>query len=89
MRKFTLFLMSLFLAVGAMAQAELDGCYVTFTNVQKNGTEYSLYVNDQGALTISRDPAANLGEYAKFICTTISPNHVYTGLCIIKRIFVF
>ncbi|MBQ5896544.1 MAG: hypothetical protein IIW75_08295 [Bacteroidaceae bacterium] len=77
MRKFTLFLMSLFLTVGAMAQTELDGCYVTFTNVQKNGTEFSLYVNDQGALTISRDAASSLGEFAMFKCE-LKENGKYT-----------
>ena len=60
-----------------MAQTELNGCYVTFTNVQQDGTEYSLYVNDQGALTISQDPAANLGEYAKFKCE-LQENGKYT-----------
>ncbi len=60
-----------------MAQAEFDGELVTFTNVQKDGTEYSLYVNDQGALTISLDPAANLGEYAQFTCT-LRDNGKYT-----------
>lgn len=69
--------MSLFLTVGAMAQTELDGCYVTFTNVQQNGTEFSLYVNDQGALTISRDAASSLGEYAMFKCE-LKENGKYT-----------
>ena len=77
MKKFTLFLMSLFLTVGAMAQTELNGEYVTFTNVQKNGKEYSLYVNDQGALTISQDAAADLGEYAMFKCE-LKENGKYT-----------
>ena len=69
MKKFTLFLMSLFFSVGVMAQAELDGCYVTFTNVQKNGTEFSLWVNDSKQLVISRDAASTVGEQAKFLCT--------------------
>ena len=72
MKKFTLFLMSLFFSVGVMAQAELDGCYVTFTNVQKNGTEFSLWVNDSKQLVISRDVASKVGEQAKFLCTKVS-----------------
>ena len=72
MKKFTLFLMSLFLTVGAMAQAELDGCYVTFTNVQKNGTEYSLYVNSNKQLLVSTEAASAVGESAKFLCTKVS-----------------
>ena len=77
MRKITLFLVSLFLTVGAMAQTELDGCYVTFTNVQKDGTEFALYVNNQGALTISRDAASSLGEFAMFKCE-LKENGKYT-----------
>ena len=64
--------MSLFLTLGAMAQEELNGCYVTFTNVQKNGTEFSLWVNDSKQLVISRDAASTVGEQAKFLCTKVS-----------------
>ncbi len=78
MRKFTLFIASLFIAIGAMAQAELDGKYVTFTNVQKDGTtEFSLYVNNSGALTISNESADALGAYALFKCELLD-NGKYT-----------
>ncbi len=78
MRKFTLLIASLFFAIGAMAQAELDGKYVTFTNVQKDGTtEFSLYVNNSGALTISNESADALGEYALFKCELLD-NGKYT-----------
>ena len=77
MKKFTLLIASLFIAIGAMAQAELDGKYVTFTNVQQDGTERSLYVNTSGALTISNDPATSLGEYALFKCE-LQDNGKYT-----------
>ena len=61
-----------------MAQAELHGKYVTFTNVQKDGTtEFSLYVNNSGALTISNESADALGEYALFKCELLD-NGKYT-----------
>ena len=69
--------MSLFLTVGAMAQTELNGCYVTFTNVQQNGTEYSLYINANNELAVSTTPAAELGESAKFKCE-LKENGKYT-----------
>ena len=77
MRKFTLFLMSLFLTMGAMAQAELDGCYVTFTNVQKNGTKYSLYVNSNKQLVIASGAAPTNDDFYKFYCEKQS-NGKYT-----------
>ena len=77
MRKFTLFFVSLFLAVGAMAQTELDGCYVAFANVQQNGTEYSLYVNANNELAVSTTPVSELGESAKFKCE-LKDNGKYT-----------
>ncbi len=69
--------MSLFLTVGAMAQTELDGCYVAFTNVQQNGTEYSLYVNANNELAVSTTPVSELGESAKFKCE-LKDNGKYT-----------
>ena len=77
MKKFTLFVASLLLAIGAMAQTELNGEYVTFTNVQKNGTEFSLYVNEQGVLTISTESVDKLGESALFKCE-LKENGKYT-----------
>ena len=61
--------MSLFLTVGAMAQDKFDKHYVTFTNVQKNGKQFSLYVNSNKQLVISRDAASTVGETALFLCT--------------------
>ena len=60
-----------------MAQTELNGCYVTFTNVQQNGTEYSLYINANNELAVSTTPAAELGESAKFKCE-LKENGKYT-----------
>jgi hypothetical protein len=45
-----------------------DGKVVTFTNVQQNGKEYALYINDQNVLSISNDPVEYLGDAAKFVC---------------------
>lgn len=45
-----------------------DGKYVSFVNVQKNGTERTLYVNNS-TLDISTSDVATLGEKALFKCT--------------------
>ncbi len=45
-----------------------DGKIVTFTNVQQNGSEYTLYISDSKTLEVSSSSAANLGEKAKFEC---------------------
>ena len=70
MRKFTLFLMSLFLAVGAMAQVDFSnfvGCEVSFTNIQQDGTtKLTLYINDDNVLALSTSSAEELGDAAKF-----------------------
>ena len=72
MRKFTLFLMSLFLTVGAMAQMPAGyfaGSEVTFTNIQKDGTtKYTLYINESNELALSTSSAEELGGAAKFFC---------------------
>ena len=60
-----------------MAQTELNGCYVTFTNVQQNGKEYSLYINANNELAVSATSAAELGESAKFKCE-LKENGKYT-----------
>ncbi|MBR4989378.1 MAG: hypothetical protein IKY85_05675 [Bacteroidaceae bacterium] len=72
MRKITLFLMSLFLTVGAMAQMPAGyfaGSEVTFTNIQKDGTtKYTLYINESNELALSTSSAEELGGAAKFFC---------------------
>ncbi|MEE1287513.1 MAG: hypothetical protein UHK44_02765 [Bacteroidaceae bacterium] len=45
-----------------------DGKTVTLTNVQQNGTEYALYINDSKALSLSTTPAAEQGAKAEFTC---------------------
>ena len=70
MKKFTLFLMSLFLTVGAMAQVDFSkfvGCEVSFTNIQQDGTtKYTLYINDDNVLALSTSSVEELGDAAKF-----------------------
>ena len=70
MKKFTLFLVSLFLTVGAMAQEPAGyfaGCEVTFTNIQKDGTtKYTLFINESNELALSTSSAEELGGAAKF-----------------------
>ena len=72
MRKFTLFLVALFLSVGAMAQLPAGyfaGSEVTFTNIQKDGTtKYTLYINESNELALSTSSAEELGGAAKFFC---------------------
>ena len=46
-----------------------DGKVVTFTNVQQNGTEYTIYVNSSNKLALSSSTVATLGESAQFECT--------------------
>ena len=45
-----------------------DGKQLTFTNVQKNGTEYTLYIDSDNTLQLSDSPANELGTAAQFIC---------------------
>ena len=70
MRKFTLFLVALFLSVGTMAQVDFSnfvGCEVSFTNIQQDGTtKFTLYINDDNVLALSTSSAEELGGAAKF-----------------------
>lgn len=61
----------LFLSLGmAWAQTNSNGPLVTFTNVQKNGNEFVLYITDGGVLDFSTTKsAAELGEAAQFRAT--------------------
>lgn len=45
-----------------------DGKVLTFTNVQQNGKEYTLYVNEDHVLSITTTPAESVGESAHFTC---------------------
>ncbi len=59
------------------AQTGTDGPIVTFTNVQKGGTTYTLYINDEGVLAASTDDASTLGANAQFRAT-LQDNGKYT-----------
>ena len=59
------------------ALTNTDGPIVTFTNVQKNGTTFTVYVTDEGALAASTDDAATLGAKAQFRAT-LQDNGKYT-----------
>ena len=63
MRKFTLCLM-LLSAMFATAQ-DFANCYVTFTNVQQDGKEFVLYINDSNQLATSTDASVA----TEFLCT--------------------
>lgn len=63
MRKFTLCLM-LLSAMFATAQ-DFANCYVTFTNVQKDGKEFVLFINDSNQLATSTDASVA----TEFLCT--------------------
>ena len=45
-----------------------DGKVLTFTNVQQNGNEFALYVDNKNILSVSAESAADLGAAAQFIC---------------------
>ena len=45
-----------------------DGKTLTFTNVQQNGTEYVLYIDDSNVLSIATESADAVGEAAQFNC---------------------
>ncbi len=46
-----------------------DGKLLTFTNVQQNGVERTLYINDSNVLDLSNSSAVELGAVARFRCT--------------------
>ena len=45
-----------------------DGKVLTFTNVQQNGTELVLYINNSNVLDLSSSSAEVLGDVAQFLC---------------------
>ena len=45
-----------------------DGKVLTFTNVQQNGTERVLYINNNNVLDLSSSSAEVLGNAAQFLC---------------------
>ncbi len=45
-----------------------DGKVLTFTNMQQNGTEYTLYIDDNNTLNLSTKSAEELGSAAEFQC---------------------
>ena len=45
-----------------------DGKVLTFTNVQQNGTERVLYINNSNVLDLSSSTAEALGDVAQFLC---------------------
>ena len=69
MKKILLSLFAVLMTVGAWAQTATGGPEVTFTNVQKDGKEYVLFINDAGELAISSESAEALGASAKFRLT--------------------
>ena len=69
MKKILLSLFAVLMTVGAWAQTATGGPEVTFTNVQKDGKEYVLYISDADELAISSESAETLGASAKFRLT--------------------
>lgn len=45
-----------------------DGKVLTFTNLQKDGSEYTLYIDGSNKLSISNSTAEELGADAEFLC---------------------
>lgn len=46
-----------------------DGKILTFTNLQQNGKEYTLYISDNNTLEVSTSSAEVIGKRAQFRCT--------------------
>ena len=46
-----------------------DGKLLTFTNIQQNGTNRTLYINDSNVLSLSTSTPEELGVAARFLCT--------------------
>ena len=53
---------------GDVPADEWDGKVLTFTNVQQNGTERVLYINNNSVLDLSSSSAEVLGDAAQFLC---------------------
>ncbi|MCR4994322.1 MAG: DUF4091 domain-containing protein [Bacteroidales bacterium] len=45
-----------------------DGKVITFTNLQQDGTEYVLFINDSNILSAATATAQSLGAAAEFLC---------------------
>ena len=56
------------LLAGTAPADKWDGKTLTFTNVQQNGTEYVLYVDDSNVLSIATASADAVGKAAQFTC---------------------
>ena len=56
------------LLAGTVPADKWDGKVLTFTNVQQNGTEYVLYVDESNVLSITTASAESVGEAAQFKC---------------------
>ena len=46
-----------------------DGKLLTFTNIQQNGTERTLYIDNNNVLNLSTSTPEELGVAARFLCT--------------------
>ena len=79
MKKILLLLATVLTGVSAWAQTAPGGPEVTFTNVQQDGKEYVLYINDSNELALSAEgvSAESLGAAAKFRLT-VQSNGKYT-----------
>ncbi len=75
--KSTLCLLMALVCNVAWAETSTDGPIVTFTNVQKDGKTYTLYINADKVLAISTESAEALGDAAKFRAT-LQANGKYT-----------
>ncbi len=58
-----------YLLAGGGAPDKWDGKTLTFTNVQKSGKEYTLYIDADNTLNISTSSADEIGAAAQFLCT--------------------
>ena len=71
----------------AWAQTSTDGPIVTFTNVQQDGTTYTLYIDGNNVLATSTESVETLGDAAKFRAT-LQADGTYTFYNETKQLYM-
>ena len=85
--KSTLCLLMALLCNVAWAQTSTDGPIVTFTNVQQDGTTYTLYIDGNNVLATSAESVETLGDAAKFRAT-LQADGTYTFYNETKQLYM-
>ena len=85
--KSTLCLLMALVCNVAWAQTSTDGPIVTFTNVQQDGTTYTLYIDGNNVLATSAESVETLGDAAKFRAT-LQADGTYTFYNETKQLYM-